>query len=97
MSGPETKFFTKDDYLSPIQVAQKFKESQQLVEKLMKDLCIKKKTFQMGIFKRLLVIDAKYSHKKNELRLHPMGQDVFKELLEQKKAKLEKLAQGNEK
>lgn len=81
--------FTKEDYLTPIKVAQKFHASRELVEKLMESHFLKKTTFPYGTGRRILVIDARYSHHRNisNLRLHPAGTKIFEELLNKAQSK----------
>ncbi len=91
MTETKEDYFTKDDYLSPTKAAIKFKESRKLVQDLMTEIYRKKMTFNIGSKKRILVI-LKHSAKANlrnmaNLRLHPLGIEIFQELLTQAKDK----------
>lgn len=106
MAEADKKNFTREDFMTPLAVAKKLGHDVETVAKTMqaqfrKDTKIivdARNHHQAPMVYRISNIGGSINNStKTPLRLHPLGLEKFKELLEQKKAKIEKLAQGNEK
>ncbi len=90
MSNEQTTNFTKDDYLSAYQYAEKFRVSRDKVEKLMTELYKKKETLKTSDksnrrnIPMVQINNAMHSTRANmakALRLHPLALEKFHELI----------------
>ena len=77
------KTYTKADFLTSEQVAQKFNISKELAENIMKNLEMNNTSFVLNGHMAKVVVDMRT----NGLFLHPMGIDIFKQCLEKRKVK----------
>ena len=75
--------FTKADYKTKRSLAAQFKVSQELVEKTLKTLKLKKVKFIINGHSSPVVLDEAH----NTPRVHPMAIDIFETYLNQEKAK----------
>lgn len=76
--------FKKSDFLTKRFLAARFHESQELIEKTIKNLQLHHASFTINGHRSPVVMD-RYT---DTPRVHPMALDVFKEYLEKQKAKL---------
>ncbi len=72
--------FSKTDFLTSAEVAEKLNTDVQTVEKHMTAAFKRGTKFIIANVSRNLVYDAKWNHRKS-LRLHPLGIDKFKEII----------------
>ena len=75
------KSYTKRDFLTPERAAKEFGISKERVEKLMRQLYAKNKSFILNGHKSAIVCGVD----KSDLTIHPMAVTVFKQLLEKQK------------
>lgn len=87
---PET--FKKEDFLTATQLAKKLGTDKESVQKTMKNAFMRGTTFVLhGTARKYdLIYSAKWSHntaagKPERLRLHPLGLEKFKEMLDKGK------------
>lgn len=76
------KGFTRDDFLSPSKVGEKFSITTAEAEKLMKKLYMRQAAFVLNGHKSPVVLKPKGN---GSLLLHPMAQAIFQQQLENQK------------
>ncbi|MBO7559748.1 MAG: hypothetical protein J6T27_01165 [Alphaproteobacteria bacterium] len=75
ITGPQTKTYTKDDFLSATKLVNELGLPKDVIEKAMRDMRFNRTTIVFNNRKSPVIIG---SDKKN-LRVHPMGLALFKE------------------
>ena len=80
--GKPKATYTKDDYLSPSQVAKKFNISLEKAKNLMKKLIFKRAIFVLNGHKAPIITRL---GKEKSIYLHPMGISAFQKYLEEQK------------
>lgn len=77
IKGPETKNFTKDDFLSATKLVNKLGLPKEVIEKAMRDMRFKQTKVIVHNHKTDVVI----KNKSGTLLLHPIGLSVFQEYI----------------
>ena len=75
--------YTKDDFLTPARVAQKFGISTEKAKEIMKQINFKKTVFALNGHKTPVII----RFNRGTLKLHPMAFQVFQEYIDNQKVK----------
>lgn len=90
MPAKETKTFTKSDFLSATQLAEKLNVDKEKITALMEQQFRRGTKILTAGGPRDMIYQAKWSHhtsagQRPNLRLHPLAMEKFKELLEKGK------------
>lgn len=83
VTGPQTKTYTKDDFLSATQLSQKLGYPKDIIENAMKFLYLKQTKFIINGHKAKVVTD----HGNRTLRVHPLGIKFLEEQLKKQQGK----------
>ena len=81
-----TPKFTKDDFMTAHDLVKKFDKKYDLetIQSTMASEFKRGTKLIQGSRKRELIIKPKYSHHANFYKLHPLGLEMFREILEQR-------------
>ncbi|MBE6457014.1 MAG: hypothetical protein IJW84_03595 [Alphaproteobacteria bacterium] len=81
-----TPKFTKDDFMTAHDLVKKFDKKYDLetIQSTMASEFKRGTKIIQGSRKRELIIKPKYSHHANFYKLHPLGLEMFREILEQR-------------
>ncbi len=88
MTGPTQHNFKKSDFLNAVALSQKLGNivDADTIYKIMESEYKKRTKFNIGTFSYELIYTAKWNHRPTgrlgrDYRLHPLGFDIFKEIL----------------
>ena len=81
-----TQKFTKDDFMTARDLVKKFDKKYDLetIQSTMASEFRRGTKIIQGPYKRDLIINPKYSHRANFYKLHPLGLEMFREILEKR-------------